>query len=749
MLDPNSQPLALPPSVADSNYRNPLALTSYAQALDPGAGPALGPAAAPTVAGLLHALRRRWLLAGSLGFLGAFSAILAVLTFFPAQFDAHTRIQVASRPGPTLFTPGIPSEDSDFLIFKASMASLIKSPLVINAALNQVKDLAMIRELAKPIPWLEKHLKTDYLLAPETLRVSLSGDRAEEVAKVINAVTDAFMKEMVNQEKAKRELRLDQLKDNLTTVKRDLEQKRTAFRTEINKGKLDDPEVSKARFMAALTDLNSAKTLALNKHLEQLKAQQNLKNIESTLKDLSKVPVSDLQIDLVMKQNPVAQEMLKQIGETAKHIQDVRTASNKNRLTELLAPLKAKLADQQKQLAELRKQLRPDLEKSIRQDYGDKLEQDKFQLLDTIDSLKKQEESLSREVQQREDEANRLKNNPLPPLVMVMKDDILSMENAQTKLKDMIASLKSEAVSARVTLLQQAEVPTSREYGRQLKFVGVAGLGAFGLMLLGVSWWEFRARRINAADEVVQGLRMSLVGTLPALPLSARRPQGQGSSPRDLQWQNQLTEAVDGIRTLLLHSARTEALQVVMVTSAMNGEGKTSLASQLAASLARAWRKTLLVAGDLRNPGAHKLFGLAQEPGLSEVLRGEVPAADTIRPTPIGRLWLMPAGHWDSHAIQALAQEGVREMFSRLKEQYDFVIVDSCPVLPVADSLLLGQHVDAVIFSILRDVSRVPTVYSAQQRLNNLGIRTLGAVVIGDRASNSAVAAQYQAKATT
>src|SRR5207247_1833903 len=140
--------------------------------------------------------------------------------------------------------------------------------------------------------------------------------------------------------------------------------------------------------------------------------------------------------------------------------------------------------------------------------------------------------------------------------------------------------------------------------------------------------------------------------------------------------------------------------------------GKTSLASQLAASLARAWRKTLLVDGDLRNPAAHRLFDLPLEPGLSEVLRGEVNVTDAVKPTSLSRLWLMSAGHWDAHAVQALAQDGVGTMFEQLKEQYDFIVVDSCPVLPVADSLLLAQHVDGVIFSILRDVSRMPSVHA-------------------------------------
>jgi capsular exopolysaccharide synthesis family protein len=223
---------------------------------------------------------------------------------------------------------------------------------------------------------------------------------------------------------------------------------------------------------------------------------------------------------------------------------------------------------------------------------------------------------------------------------------------------------------------------------------------------------------------------MSLVATLPAVPVKARKKAG--ASAADQRLQQQLTEAVDGMRTMLLHAARSEKLSTIMITSATGGEGKTSLATQLAASLARAWRKTLLIDGDVRNPGAHKIFDLPQEPGFCELLRGEVSLADAVRPTSLSRLWVMPAGHWDSHAVEALAQDNVHELFVQLKEQYDFVIVDSCPVLPVADGLLLAQHMDGVLLAVLRDVSRTPAVYAANQRLQNLGIRILGAVVIGD-----------------
>jgi capsular exopolysaccharide synthesis family protein len=226
-------------------------------------------------------------------------------------------------------------------------------------------------------------------------------------------------------------------------------------------------------------------------------------------------------------------------------------------------------------------------------------------------------------------------------------------------------------------------------------------------------------------------LGINLLGALPNLPARARGPLPQDARPRDLAWQNRLNEAVDAIRTRLLHESRAGETRVIMVTSAVSGEGKTSLAGQLAASLARAWKNTLLVDGDLRHPAAHRLFDASQEPGFSELLRGEVTAAAAVRPTPLSRLWLMPAGQWDSHAVQALAQDQVKSLLTQLKEHYDFVVIDSCPVLPVADSLLLGQHVDAVVFSVLRDVSRIPAVHAAGQRLSQLGIRVLGAVAIG------------------
>src|SRR5205823_8076593 len=102
-----------------------------------------------------------------------------------------------------------------------------------------------------------------------------------------------------------------------------------------------------------------------------------------------------------------------------------------------------------------------------------------------------------------------------------------------------------------------------------------------------------------------------------------------------------------------------------------------------------------------------------------------------IQPTPVKNLFLMSAGQADYQAIQALAQDNLHVLLEVLRQEYDFILVDSSPLLHVADPLMIAQHVDAVIFSILRDVSRLPMVYAGYEKIRMLGVRILGSLVHG------------------
>jgi capsular exopolysaccharide synthesis family protein len=336
-----------------------------------------------------------------------------------------------------------------------------------------------------------------------------------------------------------------------------------------------------------------------------------------------------------------------------------------------------------------------------------------------VEVLAALEKDLAKEVEGLEEKVKKIGGNSSTEL-----DMLRAQIDQKKKYLDQVGSdlelLRAEQNSPPRVSLQQAAALQKKDIKRQV--LGAVGAPILVLILvaLGVALVEFRSRRICSADEVASGLGIRVVGALPPL----RRQLGQGI-------QEGLVESIDALRTLLLRDAHLEATRLVMVTSAGAGEGKTTLACNLADSLARAGRKTLLIDCDLRQPAAHQLFELPLQPGFSEILLGEVDAVDTIQATPVPGLFLVPAGQWDRDVVQALAREGVGEIFEKLKEEYDFIVIDSHPVLAATDSLLLGQHADAVLLSVLREVSRSPRVYSACQRLASLGIRLLGAVVNG------------------
>src|SRR5262249_8639375 len=146
--------------------------------------------------------------------------------------------------------------------------------------------------------------------------------------------------------------------------------------------------------------------------------------------------------------------------------------------------------------------------------------------------------------------------------------------------------------------------------------------------------------------------------------------------------------------------------QVVMVTSARPGEGKTSLAVQLAVSLARSGRPTVLIDADFRCPNLHNVLGLPLGPGLGELLEGSHGPDEVVRPQ--DDLFVATAGECDVRAALGLIQCRLADALAALKQRFEFIVLDAPPVLDLPDAILLGRHTDGAILSTLRDVSRLP-----------------------------------------
>lgn len=167
-----------------------------------------------------------------------------------------------------------------------------------------------------------------------------------------------------------------------------------------------------------------------------------------------------------------------------------------------------------------------------------------------------------------------------------------------------------------------------------------------------------------------------------------------------------------------------------LITSAERGEGKSTVASHLALTVARfRGKKSLLVDADLRRPKAHQIFDVPKEPGLFECLNGEIDPLEAVKDTPIENLKIIPAGRRVKSPAHLFEGDIMTEIFEKIKFYYDIVIVDSAPVIPVSDPMLISSVLDGVVLVML--AGRTPRNVSlrAKNILLDANANLLGVVV--------------------
>lgn len=678
---------------------------------------------------LLRALRRRWALAFGTGLLGA--TVIATITFYlvpPAKYMARAMLHVNSVKPRILLQTG--EVQSDYGSYQRTQLAMLESRLVLSAALKQasVAKLPILTKMSDPIEWLESQLHVDFAPGSEILRISMTGEKPEIPMLLVNAVTQAYMDEIVDVEMKQSRQRYDLLKSTWNRYQESLREKRKQLKRLTELAGSDDKTTLASIHQHELDRLGRAEDelSRIQSELRSLRVEAEVLEEQATLNESTVTPAMiedaisrDRSIELYKEKEALAQRAIDRVYRIARNKNDPAIKKHRDDLEAARAGLAAQ-----------HRKLYPIVARQL-QDAGRESTGSKTTLLQhRISILSKLEAAMEDDVKRLNGRTRSITQNSVD-LFSIQEEIANADEVARTIGKEVEALTVELQAPPRIRLLEKAELPHTKDEIRQIKMAGMAGCGALALTLLGISLWETRARRIDSAADVIQCLGMNLFGTLPILP---RRSRILGSGDAEhRRWGSMLIESVDAARTALLHVSRTESVRVVMVASALGGEGKTSLSSHLATSLARAGRRTLLIDGDLRRPSAHELFDQPCVPGFCEVLRGEIDIVGAVQPTVISGLSLLTAGFSDSDSIQALASRDLRAMFDQLKEHYDFLVIDSSPVLPVADALLIGQHVDAVIFSVMRDVSRIPTVHAAYERLSRLGIRMLGAIVTGEK----------------
>lgn len=277
---------------------------------------------------------------------------------------------------------------------------------------------------------------------------------------------------------------------------------------------------------------------------------------------------------------------------------------------------------------------------------------------------------------------------------------------------------------ARVVVEQRASLPT-KPSSPNMTLNLVAGL-ALGI-LAGTGLAILRAVLDNTVKtkETAEGLTgVGVVGTIPADKKRRREPAISFGTDNSA-----IAEAFRKLRTNLQFLAVDDPPRVIVVTSSMPSEGKSTTAINIALALAEANHDVVLVDGDMRRPKLNEYLDLVGSVGLSTVLSGRADLADVLQKTSFPGLTVLTSGGTPPNPSELLGSMAAKNLLAELRSSFDYVIVDSSPLLAVTDAAILAAGSDGVLLIARYGQTRRNHLEHATENLDDVGARLLGAVL--------------------
>jgi polysaccharide biosynthesis transport protein len=681
----------------------------------------------------IHALRRHWLLALGIGLLLAGILGPAVWIVQGTKYTAYSVLQISMQEIPLLSRSDVGVVDRErFEIYKSTQQNLLLSRFVLSAAIGkpEVARIPVIQESRDPVDWLTDHLSISFPGKAEVMMVSLKREDPQEAQKLVKAVVDAYITEVVNAESDLKLRRLDQLEKIYAARDQDIRGKREQLKRMASDSGSSGSDALNTRErlileqIATLRSQNATAGVQMGTIKAELAAQKALQKNADT----ADVPAAEL--DSMVANDPIIKELSTELAQKRKEQEYARSAMKQGAKGGYFDKYGDDVDSLQRQYNQQIAMIHAKAREKRR--HGIETEIVKSEAL--LKAMSLQERKTLAKIDQMTEEAKKF---GMSSVTMDMaKSDLSHLEVVQSQISTEMEKLRVEIKSApRIAVREPADLPLvpSNTLMRAM-FTAMAVLGGLCFPVALVVLWDIRTRRINTTQDVSEGLQLPVIGSMPLIPAKVIRQLGS-PSPRHRAWHLRLTESVDGITARLLHKADMEQSRVIMVSSAASGEGKTTLATQLALSLARTGRQTVLVDFDLRRPSFDEVFGVPLSPGVSELLRHESEMGEMVHASSTENLSVVAAGRWNRQSLASLSNGGAVNLFKELRENFDFVVVDTSPILPVADARFVSKFVDTVVLSVFRDVSEAAKIQATCDILAAFGVRSVEAVVTG--ASNS------------
>lgn len=698
-----------------------------------GTAPADGASSALTVHTAIVALRCWWHLALPIGVVSAAGVVAALYFLSPSQYTAQAWLYVR-EDRPVLVTTTIQEEPKKF---RANQIELIKSPPILGpvTSLPSVAGTPELKKASDPVAYLREHLKVKTLGESDYYLIEFTSESAEKAKEVVNGVADEYYRLSEKHEAKLTQDTIAKLIEHQVDQQQHVENLRS--RVEKLAKEAGDPDIGITGFRPQrVTEVQSpaagirsrllAKQLELAVKSAELDACTRLSQEETFEPSESDIHAQVERIPLVVAFRERLSADQHKAMEYSQKIQKPANAAGKHAASAELAARERQIRDSvtefERHLVELRKEAKVTLEQEARRRRQQELNamaSEKQRLEIEVKVLQSQ---LAGETQIHKEHVGNTTQLEFAKAEFEMSYQFLRM------ISERIMKMQTERQAPeRIQIFQYATKPSEPSSLSRFKKIGMAGcMALFAPLGLAVAYEVFH-RRVSSRTQLESAPRLSVVGEVTTLPARVKRRSAGYNYERQL-----FEESVDGLRTYLSLADAIDSRKVLAVTSAVSREGKTSLSSQLAVSISSATRRpTLLIDGDMRSPDIHRIFGVDLAPGLSEVLRGECSVSEVIETGFSEHLHILTAGNLNTSPHRLIAGGHFNEVLAQLRSSYDFIVLDTPPILAASESLVMAKAADSAILCARRDFSRIDQVVHAFTRLKESGVQPVGTVLNG------------------